>query len=275
MLRLVSVLFAIGLLNSFGGSTATAQQPDKHPLSKTERDKMQAKFKSQIAELTAKIKEDPKNVGFYSRRADVYFFSGEFEKSVADYEKMVELNKDSGPSHWRRGIARFYANKFKEAAHQFEIYHSFDDVDRENGIWRFFSQYKAYGPKKAREGLLKYKKDDREPFPSVYKLFSGDLKGEAILKAIEAAEISDSDREKRRFYANLYVGLNYALEDKPKLALPFLKDSTANKWGPVSGYGPNYMWHVGRLHYELLLKKPEDKQQNPEDKQQTDEKKNK
>jgi lipoprotein NlpI len=275
MLRLVSVLFVIGLLNSFGGSTATAQQPDKHPLSKTERDKMQAKFKSQIAELTAKIKEDPKNVGFYSRRADVYFFSGEFEKSVADYEKMVELNKDSGPSHWRRGIARFYANKFKEAAHQFEIYHSFDDVDRENGIWRFFSQYKAYGPKKAREGLLKYKKDDREPFPSVYKLFSGDLKGEAILKAIEAAEISDSDREKRRFYANLYVGLNYALEDKPKLALPFLKDSTANKWGPVSGYGPNYMWHVGRLHYELLLKKPEDKQQNPEDKQQTDEKKNK
>jgi lipoprotein NlpI len=279
MLRLVSVLFVIGLLNSFGDSTATAQQrqeqKDKHPLSKTERDKMQAKFKSQIAELTAKIKEDPKNVGFYSRRADVYFFSGEFEKSVADYEKMVELNKDSGPSHWRRGIARFYANKFKEAAHQFEIYHSFDDVDRENGIWRFFSQYKAYGPKKAREGLLKYKKDDREPFPSVYKLFSGDLKGEAILKAIEAAEISDSDREKRRFYANLYVGLNYALEDKPKLALPFLKDSTANKWGPVSGYGPNYMWHVGRLHYELLLKKPEDKQQNPEDKQQTDEKKNK
>jgi lipoprotein NlpI len=272
MSRFVAGLFAVGILLAQGASEAQTQDSKKktetHPLTKEERGKMRADFDQQIATMTEKLKADQKQVGFYSRRADAYFFIGEFDKSLADYEEMVELDEAMGPSHWRRGIARFYANKFKEAAHQFEIYHSFDDVDRENGIWRFFSQYKAYGKKKAQAGLLKYKKDDREPFPSVYKLFSGDLKGEAILKSIADADISDADREKRRFYANLYVGLNYALEGKPKLAVPYLRDSTANKWGPTAGYGPNYMWHVGRLHYEILTKQLSTKQLSTKKKSQ-------
>ncbi|MFT5324709.1 MAG: hypothetical protein ACI8P0_002573, partial [Planctomycetaceae bacterium] len=30
---------------------------------------------------------------------------------------------------------------------------------------------------------------------------------------------------------------------------------TANEWGPNGGYGPRYMWHVGRVHLDLLLAK--------------------
>ena len=277
MPRFIIATLVLGLASSFGLSASVAQQievkSDPHPISKQDRDKMQAEFKEQIAQATELIKATPDQESLYSRRGDAYFFSGEFDKSLADYEKMVELNADGGSSHWRRGIARFYAAKFKEAAHQFEIYNSFDDgntveqhlstsfddVDRENGIWRYFSQYKASGPKKAKEGLLKYKKDDREPFPSVYKLFSNELQGDAILKSIADADISDSEREKRYFYANLYVGLNHAVEGNGKLALPYLKASTANKWGPTAGYGPTWMWHVGRLHYELLEKAPAEK----------------
>lgn len=266
MPRFLMAALVFGLASSFGLSASVAQdadgKSDPHPINKQDRDKMQAEFKEQIAQATELIKAKPDQEGLYSRRGDAYFFSGEFDKSLADYEKMVELNADSGPSHWRRGIARFYAAKFKEAAHQFEIYNSFDDVDRENGIWRYFSQYKASGPEKAKEGLLKYKKDDREPFPSVYKLFSNELQGDAILKSIADADVSDSEREKRYFYANLYVGLNHAVEGNGKQALPYLKSSTANKWGPTAGYGPTWMWHVGRLHYELLLKAPVEKPTN-------------
>ena len=104
---------------------------------------------------------------------------------------MVELDPKIAPSHWRRGIAYFYAKKYKQAANQFEIYHTFDDVDRENGIWRFFSQAKAYGLKKAREGLLKYEKDDREPFPDVYRLFAEEITPEQILDRIRDAKITD------------------------------------------------------------------------------------
>ncbi len=228
---------------------------DDHPLSAETREQLSAKFKADLAKLSEQIAADPKKVDLYSRRGDAYFFNGDFEKSVADYEKMVELDNSQDTSHWRRGIARFYANKFEDAAKQFEIYNTFDDVDRENGIWRYFSQHKAYGAKKAREGLLKYRKDDREPFPAVYKLFSGEMTGAEILKQIDAAEISKSEREKRLFYANLYIGLNDAIEGRKESAIKHLKASTENEWGPKAGYGPNYMWHVGRVHYDLLTRK--------------------
>ncbi len=237
-------------------ATATRTTAADHPLSADQRAKMTASFDKTIAELSKQIESDPENLGHYSRRGDAYFFRAEFKKAVADYEKMVELNPNSAASHWRRGIAYFYADQFKQAAHQFEIYNTFDDVDRENGIWRFFSQSKAYGAKQAREGLLKYKKDDREPFPAVYQLFALKITPDEILKQIDAAKIDDDEREKRLFYAHLYIGLNHAVDGKPKLAEKHLAESVANKWGPRAGFGPNYMWHVGRLQYDVLTAKP-------------------
>src|SRR6185295_5125654 len=155
-------------------------------------------------------------------------------------------------SHWRRGIAYFYAGQHEKAARQFEAYNSFDNVDRENGIWRYFSQRRAFGKEKAREGLLKYEKDDREPFPDVYQLFEGKRTPEQILAKIKAAEIGDEARESRYFYAHLYIGLNHAVENKPDEAVKHLRKAVANTWAPGAGFGPDYMWHVGRVHYDLL-----------------------
>lgn len=204
--------------------------------------------------LTEKLAEADADLGrLLSERGDVWFFLGEFSRAVADYEKMVELQPRLGDSHWRRGIARFYAGRVKEAAQQFEAYHSFDDIDRENGIWRYFSQYRAYGPARAKEGLLKYRKTDREPFPDVYRLFSSDTTPKKILASINEADISSDERQKRLFYAHLYIGLNHAVEGRRAEAITHLRESTANSWVPEAGYGPRYMWHVGRVHLNLLL----------------------
>lgn len=208
----------------------------------------------QIEEFTRQLEQDPQRIELYSQRGDAQFFRGRFADAVADYEKMVELEPKLETSHWRRGIAYFYAGQFKDAAHQFEIYHTFDDVDRENGIWRFFSQAKAYGVEKAREGLLKYRKDDREPFPALYGLFAGTITAEEILKTIHEAKLDADEREKRLFYAELYIGLNEAVTGDPQAALPPLRRAVANTWGPKAGYGPHYMWQVGRLQLELLEK---------------------
>ncbi len=137
------------------------------------------------------------------------------------------------------------------------MYHTFDDVDRENGIWRYLSQAKAYGLEKAREGLLKYKKDDREPFPDVYRMFAGKMSGAEVLARISAARISVEDREKRLFYARLYIGLSEFVEAREATALEHLREAVANSWGRRAGFGPRYMWHVGRVHYELLRAKKE------------------
>ena len=247
--------------------TSSAEEAKKPvPWSDADRKKLVAEEES----LTKRIEKAPKDEHFHSQRGDVRFFLGRFEKAVADYEKTVELRPSLEASHWRRGIAYFYAGEYKKAAHQFEIYHSFDNVDRENGIWRYLSQFKAHGRKKAREGLLKYEKDDREPFPDVYKLFSGDITDpKKIIERIEIAEFIDAEREKRLFYAHLYCGLNEAIEGRDKTALEHLRAATNNRWGQKAGGGPKYMWHVGRVHHERLRKKLEQKRK-PDSKRASD-----
>jgi len=235
---------------------------DEHPLSTAQQEKMNKSFDATIAATTKRIESNPKNVRLYSQRGDAFFFRARFKEAVADYEKMIELNPALEAGHWRRGIAYFYAEQFKKAAHQFEIYHSVDNVDRENGIWRFLSQTKAYGVNKARKGLLKYEKDDRQPFPSVYRLFAGETTPAAIVKEIESADISKSDRSKRLFYAHLYIGLNEAVGDSSERATAHLRKAVANQWGAEARGGPGYMWHVGRLHYDLLRARQKTKLQS-------------
>ena len=122
----------------------------------------------------------------------------------------------------------------------------------ENGIWRYLSQVKAYGQEKAREGLLKYEKDDREPFPDVYRLFAGTIAAEDILERIADADIDERNREKRLFYAELYIGLELAVSDEPAEARKHLALAAENTWPEPAGYGPRYMWHVARLHRDLI-----------------------
>lgn len=249
-------LSAIAL--AFGGTACRAQPADSnHPIPEAERQQLTDSLREADADLTRQLVDaDENRVGLLSQRGDVRFFLGKFKESTADYETIVELDPARGDSHWRRGIARFYAGQAKQAAQQFEAYHSFDDIDRENGIWRYFSQYRAYGPEKAKQGLLKYRKTDREPFPDVYRLFSGDRTPQQILESINSADISKDEREKRLFYAQLYIGLNHAVEGRDAEAIKHLRESTANSWGPAAGYGPRYMWHVGRVHLDLLLARP-------------------
>jgi lipoprotein NlpI len=230
-------------------STLLAAEP---PLPAERLAKLEAGWQQAIRKATAALEADPQSLNAFSQRGDAYFFSGKFPSAVEDYTAMVKLDPQVDASHWRRGIAYFYAGQYAEAAGQFERYHSFDDVDRENGIWRYLSQVKAVGRAKAREGLLKYAKDDREPFPAVYELFAGRITGDEILAGIRAAKITDEEREKRLFYAELYIGLNDAVESRAESAQMHLAAAVKNTWAPTAGYGPHYMWEVARLHEGLL-----------------------
>lgn len=245
---------AVALLSLFAGAAAA---DESHPLTDQQRDELKARHERIVAQMTVRIARDPADLDGYSRRGDAYFCLGEFARAAADYDKMVDLEPQLAAAHWRRGIACFYARRFEEAARQFEAYHSLDDVDRENGIWRFFSQVKAHGLKTARERLLQYKKDDRQPFPAVYQLFAEQTTPDAILRSIASADIDAVEREKRLFYAHLYIGLEAAIvRNDAAAAIKHLRKAVANTWAPRAGFGPNYMWHVGRVHYEQLQQDP-------------------
>ncbi len=223
-------------------------------VSGAEPDDPEAPLRKRLDDLNARVKERPNGIDGYSARGDVRFFLGDFPGAVADYSKMVELDPASDTSHWRRGIAFFYAGKYADAAAQFERYHAFDNVDRENGIWRYLSMYRAQGKDQARKELLRYEKDDREPFGDVYRLFSGEMTPEQILQRIREAGISDDEREKRLFYAELYIGLNELVEGRPEQAARHLTQAEGCQWPRRAGYGPHYMWQVARLQLAELRK---------------------
>ncbi|HTI51343.1 MAG TPA: hypothetical protein VL475_10340, partial [Planctomycetaceae bacterium] len=245
------VWLGIGLIAVCTFVAAFADEPAA-PTSDAYRQRLHKRLDDEIAILSAKLDKSTDSVELHSRRGDAYFFRGKFAEAVGDFDKMVELQRDLETSHWRRGIACFYARRYKDAARQFEIYHSFDNVDRENGIWRYLSQVKALGKEEARKGLLKYQKDDREPFPDVYRLFAGELTGAQVLERIASAKITDDERAKRLFYAELYIGLNDFVDGQSESAEKHLEQAVRNRWGETAGGGPGWMWHVGRVHYDLL-----------------------
>ncbi|MEW4490601.1 hypothetical protein AB1L42_21125 [Thalassoglobus sp. JC818] len=210
------------------------------------------KWNNRVAQLSEAIIAAPQNEGLYSARGDAHFFLGQFEAALADYDKIVELVPERDSSHWRRGIAYYYTSNFAQATSQFQRYHSFDQVDRENGIWRYLSQLKHSGSEVAQAELLKYEKDDREPFGDIYRLYSGEITKKELLERIANATISDEERSKRMFYASLYIGLHEDAQGRTDEAKPFLRQAAVSDWGRTAGYGPNFMWHVARLHLERL-----------------------
>ena len=210
-------------------------------------------FEKEEKSLTKKIREDPLSVSGFSSRGDMRLFLGDFEGARVDYEKMIELKPALEVSHWRLGIAYFYLEEYEKAARQFQIYHNYDSVDRENGIWRFMSQFKSKGLKTAREGLLKYEKDDRPPYPLLYEMFAGRLPPDEVFTRIEAFNYPPDYRERVLFHATFYVGIYLELvEKKQDIAQNLLKKAFENQYGQSTG---TYMWQVARLHYFQMLKK--------------------
>ena len=239
--RFLCILFV------FVGNCFAEDGPE--PVPQAELEGIRARYSVQEKTMSARLKQNPKEISSYSSRGDARLFLADFKGARADYEKMIELNPKLDVSHWRLGIAYFYLKEYEKAARQFGIYHQYDQVDRENGIWRFMSQYKASGLAVARKGLLKYEKDDRPPYPWLYAMFAGKLEPGEVFSKIDEAGFSERYKTRVLFHAYLYVGIYLELtEDDPGKALPYLRKAASNEYGRSTG---TYMWQVARIHHQL------------------------
>jgi lipoprotein NlpI len=201
-----------------------------------------------IDELTKAIADDPKNVKLHSQRGDLYFQSRKFAEASSDYQKMVELNPSLDVTHWRKGIALYYLGRWEESAKQFEKYQTIDDVDRENGIWRFLAMQKKVGMQKARDEMIQYTRVDRPPLTDVYRMFQGELSTEEFSnRALKFAEHS-----MERFYADLYLGLFFDCEGKPAKSLEHLRAAEKNRSAKEATDGPGWMWHIAGIHAGIV-----------------------
>jgi tetratricopeptide (TPR) repeat protein len=232
-------------------SSAATNQSDP-PVSDAELREMILGWEETISATTTAIRQNPTQVSNYSRRGDAQFFSGRFEEALADYDQMLALDPQLGPSHWRRGIACWFAGEYELGAEQFGQYHTVDAVDRENGLWKFLCDARHSDIETARARMLVYESDDRASLPDVYRMYAGEMTPDELLDSIRNSGYDEADLDRRLFYAELYVGFYFWVQEDVEQAREHLDACLRTKFGREAGYGPNYMWHVARLGHQQL-----------------------
>lgn len=200
---------------------------------------------SAIKWLNEAIAKEPTDAGLLQLRAETYFRSGDYEKSIPDFDKVVELKPAFKAENWQRGIALYYVGRFKDGAEQFEEHHRVNPDDVENTFWYFLCLAKQESIEAARKKIIPSRGDARAPLMEIYKLVRGELSPADVEKAIEQFPADSSRRTQAEFYGYLYLGLWFDLaNDKPK-AIDFLKKSlAANSRG--------YMADVAKVHLQTL-----------------------
>jgi tetratricopeptide (TPR) repeat protein len=209
------------------------------------------KFQSDLKELDAAIAKEPGNLNLYSRRGDLHFFLADFEKSVADYRKMIEIDPRVEDNHWRLGLAYYLNGDFEKAAAQFEKDFKFDDIDRENGLWHMLARAGIDGIGSAQLQMLRYSKPDpREPMNALYDLYGGVIKTEEFFRGIQQKGLMTDP--KVMFYARLYAGIFEDLSGNREQAKKFLGMAANSDWGRKATGGPGYMWQIARILNEAV-----------------------
>lgn len=255
MKRRIGAAVAISMSALIAAGAAIAM--DDHPLTDRERAEIARRQDLVIEQCTGGLKERPDDMRLLLARGSAYFHRGRFRESLADFDRVATLDPQAAPQLWQRGITLYFLKRFDEAAMQFEKHHPVNNTDRENGIWHYMCVAETRGTDAARRSLFVYQDDNRAPFPDLYGMFQGELTGEQVLEKIRSAVLSDDEREKRLFYAHLYVGYYGLAHKDKKRAITHLREAVANRWGKKSGSGPGYMWHVARVQYEVLFARPE------------------
>ena len=168
------------------------------------------------------------------------FRSGQIEASVAGFDRLVKLRPDAMPQLWQRGIALYYAGRFKDCRAQFESHRTVNPNDVENAAWHFLCVARAESPAKAKAALLPVGPDSRTPMSEIYQMLRGELSVEQMLQAGGTGLES-------QFYAELYAGLySEALGDAGRAA-KHIRNAAADRYS-----GAGYMHDVARVHHQRI-----------------------
>jgi lipoprotein NlpI len=177
-------------------------------------------------------------------RAVVDFQRGRIAESAAGFDRVAALLPDYAPQLWQRGIALYYAGRFKDCRAQFESHRTVNPDDVENAAWHFLCVARAGSAAKARAALLPVGPDLRKPMREIYQMFRGALTPDQVL---EAAGNGD---DMASFYAHLYVGLYYEATGDAKRALPHITAAADERYVDAG-----YMHMVARVHRDLLARR--------------------
>ena len=173
-------------------------------------------------------------------RAIADFEAGRIAASAAGFDKVARLAPDYAPQLWQRGIALYYAGRYRDCRAQFELHRTVNPNDVENAAWHFLCVARAESPEKAKAALLPVGPDARVPMRQIYEMFGGKLTPEQVLAAAGA-------QPEAQFYAHLYTGLYFEAQGNKGRALEQIVAAADERYA-VGGY----MHMVARVHMGLL-----------------------
>jgi lipoprotein NlpI len=212
------------------------RSPDRPPTRHRQDRMVRVRFASMVSAQAGA--ERPQAI---FNRAVADFLNGRIAESVAGFDDLARLAPGSVAELWQRGIALYYAGRYKECRQQFEMHRMVNPNDVENAAWHYLCVARGESPDAARATLLPVGRDARVPMRQIYDLFRSSATPDDVLAAAGRDPASE-------FYAHLYLGLYFeALGDKAR-TLTHITLAAADRYARVGGY----MHGVARVHLRLL-----------------------
>ena len=206
-------------------------------------------FEKAVADYDRVIADRPDFAPARYGRATSLFRLGRFKESVADFDKLVELDPAREPHLWERGIALYYAGEFERGAKQFEVHRTVNPDDVENAAWHYLCVARTSGVEAARRTLIPVSRDGRVPMMKVHDLYAGKATPRDVMALAEAeseSAVPEGERKLRLFYAHLYIGLYHDAAGETGAAAEHI-ELAATKYA-----GDGYMGDVARVHARVL-----------------------
>ena len=173
-------------------------------------------------------------------RAMADFRAGRVEQSLAGFDRVALLSPSEAPYLWQRGIAQYYAGKFRECRDMFVSHRTVNPDDVENAVWHFLCVARAESPDAARKQMLPVGPDARVPMREVYRMFKGEMTEAQVMKAAGADPTA-------QFFARLYVGLYLEATGHRDAGRAQIEIAAEDRFARVGGY----MHDVARVHMKM------------------------
>ena len=173
-------------------------------------------------------------------RAMTDFRAGRIEQSLEGFDRVARISPADAPYLWQRGIAQYYAGKFRECRDMFVSHRTVNPDDVENAVWHFLCVARAESPEVARRQMLPVGPDSRRPMREVYQMFKGDLTQAQVMTA------AGSDPS-AQFFARLYVGLYLEATGNRDAGRAQIEIAAEDWFAGVGGY----MHDVARVHMKM------------------------
>src|SRR6187401_2076807 len=173
-------------------------------------------------------------------RAVTDFRAGRIEQSLEGFDRVARISPADAPYLWQRGIAQYYAGKFRECRDMFASHRSVNPDDVENAAWHFLCVARAESPAAARKQMLPVGPDARRPMLEVYQVFTGELTQAQVMKA------AGSDPS-AQFFARLYIGLYLEATGNRQAGRAQIEIAADDRFAALGGN----MHDVARVHMKM------------------------